>query len=111
MAATKKEHDVEKGGMGIDNKYDVSPIDSERGYGLKDAAYTVEADAVPGESFARGESNYAKIQRFAGRFGIEQRGIERVPENERTDKGLMKVGTMVGGCLSDEDGCGTDTII
>ena len=102
MAARKQEHDVEKGGLDSNNVYDVSPVDSERGYGAKGNAYNVEADAVPGESFARGESTYAKIQRVAGRFGIEQRGIERVPENERTDKGLMKVGTMVRGYSMDE---------
>jgi len=38
------------------------------------------------------------MQRLAGKFNIEQRGIERVPENERTDtgvKGLLNVMTMV----------------
>jgi hypothetical protein len=57
--------------------------------------YTDEINAVPGESFEIGDSFYAKAQRFAGKFQIEQRGIERVPENERTDKSLVKVGTMV----------------
>lgn len=36
--------------------------------------------------------------RFAGKFKIEQRGIERVPEDERYDtgvKGLLNAGTMV----------------
>jgi hypothetical protein len=52
--------------------------------------------AVPGESFEIGNSWYAKLQRFAGKYGVEQRGIERVPENERTDHhGLLNVGTMV----------------
>ena len=52
--------------------------------------------AVPGESFEIGNSWYAKLQRFAGKYGVEQRGIERVPENERTDhNGLLNVGTMV----------------
>lgn len=52
--------------------------------------------AVPGESFEVGDSLYAKLQRFAGKYGVEQRGIERVPENERTDThGLLNVGTMV----------------
>lgn len=57
-----------------------------------------ETGAVPGESFEYGNSTYAKIQRFAGKFNIEQRGIERVPENERTEEGfkaLLNVGTMV----------------
>jgi len=50
---------------------------------------------VPGESFVIGNSTYAKLQRLAGRFHVEQRGIERVPEDERTDKRTFKVGTMV----------------
>jgi NCS1 nucleoside transporter family len=50
--------------------------------------------AVHGESFTIGNSTYAKLQRLAGRFHVEQRGIERVPEDERTDKSTFKVGTM-----------------
>lgn len=72
-----------------------SPIGTEGGYREKNGIYVEEAGAVPGESFAYGNSTYAKIQRFAGRFGVEQRGIERVPENERTDASLIKVGTLV----------------
>lgn len=48
------------------------------------------------EDFSGGNSVYARLQRFAGKYHIEQRGIERVPENERTDKSLAIVGTMVG---------------
>jgi len=54
-----------------------------------------ESGAVHGELFVTGDSLYAKLQRFAGRYGVEQRGIERVPEDERTDKSTLKVGTMV----------------
>ncbi|KAH0562286.1 hypothetical protein GP486_003017 [Trichoglossum hirsutum] len=58
--------------------------------------YVDDSGAVPEESFEVGDSVYAKLQRVAGRFNIEQRGIERVPENERTDlHGLINVGTMV----------------
>ena len=53
-----------------------------------------ESGAVHGESFEHGNSTYAKLQRLVGRYGIEQRGIERVPEDERTDKNQWKVGTM-----------------
>ena len=59
------------------------------------SAYADETGAVAGESFEYGDSTYAKIQRFAGRFKIEQRGIERVPENERTDRHVYNIGTMV----------------
>ena len=54
---------------------------------------------VPGETFELGDSWYAKTMRFAGRLNIEQRGIERVPEDEREDSGfkaLLNTGTMVG---------------
>ena len=54
-----------------------------------------ESGAVHGESFIVGDTLYAKLQRFAGRYGVEQRGIERVPEDERTDKHTWIVGTMV----------------
>lgn len=54
-----------------------------------------ESGAVPGESFVHGDSTYAKLQRLVTRFGVEARGIERVPDDERTDKSTMKVGTMV----------------
>jgi hypothetical protein len=39
----------------------------------------------------------AKLMHFAGKLGVEQRGIERVPEDERTDTGfkaMMNVFTM-----------------
>ena len=67
--------------------------DAEKG-GLP--TYTAEAPAVSGEVFVTGDSTYAKIQRAVSKFGVEPRGIERVPEDERTDTNLMKVGTMVG---------------
>lgn len=57
-----------------------------------------ENGAVPGESFEIGNSYYAKLQRLAGKFQVEQRGIERVPEDERTDvgfKALLNTSTMV----------------
>ncbi|KAI9821121.1 MAG: purine-cytosine permease [Pycnora praestabilis] len=76
--------------MGIPYEYD-----PETGAEKKDLYdVTEEAHAVPAESFAIGDSWNAKAQRFAGKFGVEQRGIERVPENERTDKSLMNLGTM-----------------
>ena len=64
--------------------------------------YADETGAVHGESFVAGDSTYHKVQRFAARYKIEARGIERVPEDERTDENLHKVGTMV--CLMDRKG-------
>ena len=59
-----------------------------------------EDGAVPGETFEIGDGFYAKAMRFAGKLNIEQRGIERVPEEERHDTGfmgLLNAGTMVSG--------------
>lgn len=56
---------------------------------------TVSDGAVPGESFEYGNSLYAKIQRVAGKLNVEQRGVERVPENERTDTSYFNIGSMV----------------
>ncbi|GKT43118.1 purine-cytosine permease fcyB [Colletotrichum spaethianum] len=44
--------------------------------------------------FATGTSTYAKLQRLAGKFGVEQRGIERVPEDERINDTIANVGTL-----------------
>ena len=57
-----------------------------------------DAGSVPGESFEVGNSLYARLQRLAGRYGVEQRGIERVPDYEKTEghtRGLLNVATMV----------------
>jgi hypothetical protein len=78
MASRKMyDHDVEKDGIHSGDSADVG--------------------AVSGETFVQGESLYAKVQRLAGKLHVEQRGIERVPENERYDTSLLNVGTMVRG--------------
>ena len=60
-------------------------------------SFVDETGAVSGEAFEYGDTLYAKAQRLAGKFKIEQRGIERVPEDERTDNKhpLANVATMV----------------
>lgn len=88
MGMIKNEYDVE-GYSPTDNEHTEKHISS----GLP--VYADETGAVPGESFTIGNSLYARTQRFAGKWSIEQRGIERVPEDERTDTNLAKVGTMV----------------
>jgi hypothetical protein len=55
-----------------------------------------EAGEVREDPFYAGDTLYGKVQSFVGRYGVEQRGIERVPEDMRTDKNTWKVGTMVG---------------
>lgn len=75
-----------------------NPVESGVGSVPSSENYAYDDAAVPGESFEYGNGYYAKMQRLAGKFNIEQRGIERVPENERTDtgiKGLLNVMTMV----------------
>lgn len=84
--------------MELQSKYTLEPADIERGRrssAFGSALGFQTAAAVPGNAFTEGSSLYAKIQRFAGKYNIEQRGIERVPEDERTDRHLMTVGTMV----------------
>ena len=85
---TEKTFDQETG-KGAGQSYNV---DLERNSSLVD-----DGHAVPGESFEIGSGWYATAQRFAGKLKIEQRGIERVPEDERTDSGfkaLLNVSTM-----------------
>jgi hypothetical protein len=74
-----------------------SQFDEEASIGEKGKdSIVVETGAVPEDAFEQGDSWSAKLQRLAGKFKIEQRGIERVPENERTDtNGVINVGTMV----------------
>ncbi|KAI1774704.1 permease for cytosine/purines, uracil, thiamine, allantoin-domain-containing protein [Hypoxylon cercidicola] len=64
---------------------------AEVNYGLQAVD---DGNAVHSEAFTDGGSLYAKIQRFAGKFGVEQRGIERVPDDERTDSSMVQVGTL-----------------
>jgi purine-cytosine permease-like protein len=56
--------------------------------------YIGDEGAVHAETFVVGDSLYAKLQRFATKTGIEARGIERVPSDERTDAGMSKIGTL-----------------
>jgi NCS1 nucleoside transporter family len=56
--------------------------------------YVGDEGAVHAETFVIGDSWYAKTQRLAGRFGVEQRGIERVPSDERLPAGMSQIGTM-----------------
>jgi hypothetical protein len=82
-----KDEDLEKA-----TQVDDFPVDSNTSNEINDRA---SDGAVPGESFEYGNSWYARIQRIAGRFHVDQRGIERVPENERTDTSYFNIGSMV----------------
>ncbi|KAK8064907.1 Purine-cytosine permease [Apiospora phragmitis] len=59
-----------------------------------DTCYVGSGNAIPEEEFTSGDSLYARLQKMAARFGVEQRGIERVPSDERTKQSMNEVGTM-----------------
>lgn len=84
-------------------KMEYVPRDSEHGssIGEKDrfapGHILSEPIGVARGSEDHGENStgfFAKIQRYAGRLGVEERGIERVLPHERTDTAMSKVGTL-----------------
>jgi hypothetical protein len=75
--------------------YDVESGREKAPSGYDSAEQIGDEGAVSAETFVVGDSMYHKLQRFAGKFGVEARGIERVPSNERTDTGMSKIGTLV----------------
>jgi purine-cytosine permease-like protein len=67
----------------------IVPIGGELG------CYRGHGGIVHADAFTEGDSWVAKAQRIAGKFNIERRGIERVPEDKRKDtNGATSVGTM-----------------
>ncbi|KAK4626969.1 Purine-cytosine permease fcyB [Fulvia fulva] len=93
--AYEYEYDVEKNRSVAGDVHNASSERSSQEKKRPSMGY--EDGAVPGESFEVGNGLYAKIQRLAGRFHVEQRGIERVPEDERTGTGfkaLLNVSTI-----------------
>ena len=79
---SSKEGDVENGRFEKEQ-----PLDIDVG--------VVDENVVHSRDFSSGDSLYARLQRFAGKLGIEQRGIERVPSDERKDASMSKIGTIV----------------
>ena len=77
--------------MSEKQQYDVEAYPEEK---HRSSIIPDESGAVHGEVFITGDTKYAKLQRFVTKFGVEARGIERVPDDERTDKNTWKVGTM-----------------
>lgn len=61
--------------------------------------YVADEGAVPAETFVIGDTWVAKLQRLAGKMGVEQRGIERVPADERDSTGMSSIGTLVKNIL------------
>lgn len=70
--------------------------DVEKRAGAVDPALVEqETGAVPASSFEYGDSLYARLQRLGGKIKVEQRGIERVPDDERNDSSYWNIGSMV----------------
>ncbi|ROW14183.1 hypothetical protein VPNG_04203 [Cytospora leucostoma] len=76
------------------------PQDIERVSNLEEKNQVIETEvatdhtAVDSQTLHNGGSILGKLQRFANRLGVEQRGIERVLPEERTDTSLSKIGTL-----------------
>lgn len=84
--------------MSYKKEYDVEAAPAEKPTFANEtdsAEYIGDEGAVPAETFIVGDSFYAKAQRLAGKFGVEQRGIERVPSDERLPAGMSQIGTLV----------------
>lgn len=85
-----------------------SDTDVERGGGSteeKDLAIQTEViQSGSGRSPAGDKQSefFVRVQELTGRFGVEQRGIERVLPDERTDTSVSKVGTLVRTILTTE---------
>ena len=77
------------------------PQEMERGSSLEEKVHVLEAEVAEApptggsQASQNEETIFFRIQRVAGKFGVEQRGIERVLPEERTDASLSKIGTLV----------------
>ncbi|RAL67993.1 hypothetical protein DID88_008717 [Monilinia fructigena] len=49
---------------------------------------------IHSSSLQEGSTWYAKAHRYTSRFGVESRGIERVPSDERSTAGMSQIGTL-----------------
>jgi len=77
------------------SSYDVEK-DAEKHHSAQSTEVAIaEGGAVRGDAFEHGTGMRAKLMRLAGKLGVEQRGIERVPEDERNDSSILNIGTMV----------------
>ena len=87
--------------MGHPNQYDVEAAAEKNPTIYRSGSDSELGDegAVHADTFLVGDSWYAKVQRFGSKFGVEARGIERVPNDERSDTGMSKIGTMVSHAL------------
>ncbi|KAI1355381.1 purine-cytosine permease [Xylaria sp. FL0043] len=77
----------EKHGENNAKRWDSAGTDIEIGQ-------VTDIDAGPSYMETEGDSLFAKLQAFAGKYGVEQRGIERVPNDKRTDSSMSQIGTL-----------------
>ncbi|ROW07787.1 hypothetical protein VMCG_03537 [Cytospora schulzeri] len=74
--------------------------DTERRFSLGEKDYVLEAEfaidttADESQNLQDRTTVFIRIQQLAEKLGVEQRGIERVPPEERTDTSLSKIGTL-----------------
>ncbi|KAI0976595.1 purine-cytosine permease [Xylaria arbuscula] len=77
----------EKYGDGNAKRQNLAGIDIEVGQ-------VIDIDTTSSYTQIESNSLYSKLQAFAGKYGVEQRGIERVPNDERTDSSMSQIGTL-----------------
>ncbi|EEH10966.1 purine cytosine permease Fcy2 [Histoplasma capsulatum G186AR] len=72
--------------------------DTEVGSASNYPTQSDEKRYAPEENRGKDEGFLAKLQRFTGKYGVEQRGIEPVLAHERTDTTVLRVGTLWFAC-------------
>lgn len=60
----------------------------------QDLPLNPKESATRSSSLEEGNAWYARAHRFTSRFGVETRGIERVPNDERSNAGMSQIGTL-----------------
>ena len=69
--------------------------DVEKRAGEETTSLKSKSGVVAGSNYEYADSTYARLQRLASKIKVEQRGIERIPEDERTDSSYWNIGSMV----------------
>ncbi|KFX94402.1 hypothetical protein V490_04366 [Pseudogymnoascus sp. VKM F-3557] len=68
--------------------------DEQQQFETMDPITITPTEALHGEDIEKGNTMYAKLARMGTKMKVEVRGIERVPEDERTDTSYLNIGTM-----------------
>ncbi|EFW98667.1 purine-cytosine permease [Grosmannia clavigera kw1407] len=71
-------------------------LSSSEKYGTTDVAvgYMGDENAIHSDELTRGTGFVGRLKAIGAKLGVEQRGIERVPSDERTDTSMSSVGTL-----------------